>query len=219
LPRRSAGGCRGQRRSESNASSDQLAFLLISVGAILAAEALVVALLIKPPPIGWVGFAVVAAIVLALAALIPIALQVVPRSRRRSSSPPNSTYRWCSCASAAAPPASLAGPSTSGGSPKEMERARRVLDRALRIATIAEVRAEAEILEGSPKRRIIEFARHRRADLVVVGSRPRRLGRGVACAVAPIVVAERPIVVAAPRKVTRAASPMATVPRSGSTSK
>lgn len=50
-------------------------FLLISVGAILAADAIVVALLIKPPAVGWVGFAFVAAIVLLLAALIPIAFE------------------------------------------------------------------------------------------------------------------------------------------------
>jgi hypothetical protein len=62
-------------------------FLLISIGAILAAEALVVALVIKPPPIGWVGFAVVAAMVLALAALIPIAFEqtrVSPRLPARA---------------------------------------------------------------------------------------------------------------------------------------
>jgi hypothetical protein len=49
--------------------------LLISVGVIVAADAIVVALLIKPPVIGWVGFGVVAAIVLSLAALIPIAFE------------------------------------------------------------------------------------------------------------------------------------------------
>ncbi len=62
-------------------------FLLISVGTILAAEALVVALLIKPPPIGWVGFVVVATIVLSLAALIPIAFErtrVSPRLPARA---------------------------------------------------------------------------------------------------------------------------------------
>ena len=77
---------------------------------------------------------------------------------------------------------------------KEIERARRVLDRALRVANVAEVEAEAEILEGSPRRRIVEFARDRGAQLVVVGSRRRRLGRSVACAVAR--AADRPVVVA-----------------------
>ena len=50
-------------------------FLLLSVGAILAADALIVALVIKPPALGWVGFAVVATIVFSLAALIPIAFE------------------------------------------------------------------------------------------------------------------------------------------------
>jgi nucleotide-binding universal stress UspA family protein len=67
---------------------------------------------------------------------------------------------------------------------KEMERARRVLDRALRIANIAEVEAEAEILEGSPRSRLVESARDRDAQLLIVGSRRRRLRRSVACAVA-----------------------------------
>jgi nucleotide-binding universal stress UspA family protein len=83
-----------------------------------------------------------------------------------------------------------------------MERARRVLDRALRIANIADVRAEAEILEGSAKRRIIEFARQRHAQLVVVGSRRPRLGRSVASAVARF--ADGPVVVA-PRRASRLA--------------
>jgi nucleotide-binding universal stress UspA family protein len=79
----------------------------------------------------------------------------------------------------------------------ENERARRVLDRALHIANTAEVEAEAEILEGSPGRRIVEFTRDRSAQLVVVGSRRRRFGRSVARAVNR--VADRPVVVAAPR--------------------
>jgi nucleotide-binding universal stress UspA family protein len=48
-----------------------------------------------------------------------------------------------------------------------MERARRVLGSALRAARTAHVEAEGEILEGSPRRRIREFARDRRAQLVV----------------------------------------------------
>jgi hypothetical protein len=50
-------------------------FLLVSIGAIFVADAFVVALLIKPPPIGWIGFAIVAAIVLCLAALVPIGFE------------------------------------------------------------------------------------------------------------------------------------------------
>lgn len=78
----------------------------------------------------------------------------------------------------------------------ENERARRVLDHALQIANAGEVEAEAEILEGSPSQRIVEFARDRNAQLVVVGSRRRRFGPSVARAVTR--TADRPVVVAAP---------------------
>jgi nucleotide-binding universal stress UspA family protein len=77
---------------------------------------------------------------------------------------------------------------------KEMDRARRVLDRALAVAASSGVSAEAEILEGSPRRRIAEFARDRDARLVVVGSRKRRLGPSVSAAV--VRAAGRPVVVA-----------------------
>jgi nucleotide-binding universal stress UspA family protein len=80
---------------------------------------------------------------------------------------------------------------------KEMDGARRVLERALRVANVAEVEAEAEILEGPPRRRIVEFARDRGAQLVVLGSRRRRFGRSVARAVTR--ASDRPVVVAAPR--------------------
>jgi nucleotide-binding universal stress UspA family protein len=78
---------------------------------------------------------------------------------------------------------------------QEMQRARRVLDRAIRIAAIAGVEAEAEILEGSPQRRIVEYARDRGAQLVVLGSRRRRLRRSIAWGVTR--TADRPVVVAA----------------------
>ena len=77
---------------------------------------------------------------------------------------------------------------------KAMERARRVLDRALDVAASAGVNAEAEILEGSPRRRIPEFAHDRDARLVVVGSRKRRLGPSVSSAI--VRAAGRPVVVA-----------------------
>jgi nucleotide-binding universal stress UspA family protein len=77
---------------------------------------------------------------------------------------------------------------------KEMDRARRVLDGALRIARVAEVEAEAEILEGPPHRRIVEFARERDAQLVVLGSRRRRLRRSIAWMITR--AADRPVVVA-----------------------
>jgi nucleotide-binding universal stress UspA family protein len=78
---------------------------------------------------------------------------------------------------------------------RKMERARRVFDRALRLARVAEVEAETEILEGSPQRRIVELARDRGAQLVVVGSRRRRLGRSVAWAVTRTI--DRPVVLVA----------------------
>ena len=76
----------------------------------------------------------------------------------------------------------------------EMSRARRVLARALRAAARAGVEAEAEILEGSPRKRIVELARHRGARLVVVGSRRRKLRRSVSRAV--VRAADGPVVVA-----------------------
>jgi nucleotide-binding universal stress UspA family protein len=65
-----------------------------------------------------------------------------------------------------------------------MARARRALDLALRAAARADAGAEGEILEGSPRKRILEFARDRGARLVVVGRRRRKLRRSVSCAVA-----------------------------------
>ena len=76
----------------------------------------------------------------------------------------------------------------------EMERGRRVLDEALEAAAAAGVNAEGEILEGRPRRRITEFARSRKARFVVVGSRPRKVGRSVSRGVAH--AAGRPVVVA-----------------------
>jgi nucleotide-binding universal stress UspA family protein len=75
-----------------------------------------------------------------------------------------------------------------------MARARRVLDRALRAAARSGVAAEGEILEGAPRKRILEFARDRGARLVVVGRRRRRFGRSVSCAV--LRTARKPVVVA-----------------------
>ena len=75
-----------------------------------------------------------------------------------------------------------------------MARARRVLDMALAAADSGGVPAEGEILEGSPRRRISEFARDRSARLIVVGSRARRLGQSVSTGV--IRSAGRPVIVA-----------------------
>jgi nucleotide-binding universal stress UspA family protein len=78
-----------------------------------------------------------------------------------------------------------------------MARGRRVLDEALQTAAAAGVPAEGEILEGSPRRRIAEFARSRGAQLVVVGSRRRKVGRSVSRGVTrassrPVLVAKSP---------------------------
>jgi nucleotide-binding universal stress UspA family protein len=77
----------------------------------------------------------------------------------------------------------------------EMARARRALARALRAAARAGVDAEGEILEGSPHKRILEFARDRGARLIVVGSRGSNRSRSVSRAV--VRAAEGPVVVAA----------------------
>jgi hypothetical protein len=49
--------------------------ILASIGAVLVVYGLVVAFVIKPPPLGWVGFAIVSAVVLGLAALAPLAFE------------------------------------------------------------------------------------------------------------------------------------------------
>ena len=95
------------------------------------------------------------------------------------------------------------GPAGFWGSPvyqrrltAEMSRARRALDTALTSAEQAGIKAQGEIIEGKPRRRILELAGDRGARLVVVGSRSRRLGRSVSKGV--IRAAERPVVVARP---------------------
>jgi len=77
-----------------------------------------------------------------------------------------------------------------------MGRARRALDHAVGMAAGAGIDAEAEILEGNPRRRIVEFAHDRGAQMVIVGSRRRRLSRSVSRGVAR--AADRPVMVAAP---------------------
>ena len=77
---------------------------------------------------------------------------------------------------------------------KEIARARCALDRALAVADSAGVPAEGEILEGSPRRRISEFARDRGARLIVVGSRRRKLRQSVSTGV--LRTAGRPVIVA-----------------------
>jgi nucleotide-binding universal stress UspA family protein len=76
----------------------------------------------------------------------------------------------------------------------ELARARRVLDQALAVAASAGVPAEGEILEGSARRRISEFARDRSARIIVLGSRRHKLGQSVSSSV--LRTAERPVIVA-----------------------
>ena len=78
------------------------------------------------------------------------------------------------------PPASFLGaPAYQRRLTRDMARARLVLAAALDVARAAGVDAEAEIIEGSPPRRLAEFAHRREARALVVGSRRRKLGRGV----------------------------------------
>ena len=77
---------------------------------------------------------------------------------------------------------------------KKMAHARRTLERALAAAARAGVPADGEILEGSPRRRISEFAADRGARLVVIGSRTRKLKRSVSSGV--VRSAQQPVVVA-----------------------
>jgi nucleotide-binding universal stress UspA family protein len=86
-----------------------------------------------------------------------------------------------------------------------MTHARRIVAGALRAAERAGVDAEGEILEGAPRKRILEFAGDRDARLIVMGSRRRRFSRSVSCGVVraaegPVVVAHssRPVLASAP---------------------
>jgi nucleotide-binding universal stress UspA family protein len=85
---------------------------------------------------------------------------------------------------------------------RELARARHALAAALAVAANKGVGATAEVLEGSPRRRIADFARDRRARLVVVGSRRRKLTPSVSRGVVqragrPVVVARAPQALAA----------------------
>jgi nucleotide-binding universal stress UspA family protein len=93
------------------------------------------------------------------------------------------------------PPSFLGAPAYQRRLTRDMARARVVLADAVGVATAAGVDAETEILEGSPRRRLAEFARQRDARLLIVGSRRRKLGRGVSRAV--LRRAKRPVLVAA----------------------
>jgi nucleotide-binding universal stress UspA family protein len=92
------------------------------------------------------------------------------------------------------PPGFLGRPFFQRSLTAKMTRARRSVDRALRVAAQAGVDAEGEILEGAPRKRILQLASDRDARLIVVGSRRRRFSRSVSCGV--LRAAEGPLVVA-----------------------
>jgi nucleotide-binding universal stress UspA family protein len=77
---------------------------------------------------------------------------------------------------------------------KEMARAERAIEWALAFADGVGVEAEGVVLEGSPRKRIAEFARARDARMIVVGSRRYKLSPSVSSAV--VRSADRPVVVA-----------------------
>jgi hypothetical protein len=49
--------------------------IFASTGAVLVAYGLVIGFVIKPPPLGWIGFAIVSTVILGLAALAPLAFE------------------------------------------------------------------------------------------------------------------------------------------------
>ena len=96
------------------------------------------------------------------------------------------------------PPGFLGRPFFQRSLTAKMTRARRAVDRALRAAAHAGVDAEGEILEGAPRKRILQLANDRDVRLIVVGSPRRRFSRSVSCGV--LRAADRPVVVARSRR-------------------
>jgi nucleotide-binding universal stress UspA family protein len=85
---------------------------------------------------------------------------------------------------------------------KELRRGRDVLDEARAYAADSGVAAETELLEGDAAERILELARLRSADLVVVGSRDRgAIAKTLLGSVSQAIVqrADRPVLVATRR--------------------
>ena len=82
---------------------------------------------------------------------------------------------------------------------KELRRGRDALDAARACAADAGVAAESELLEGDPAEQILDLARLRGADLVVVGSRGRgAIAETLLGSVSGAIVhgADRPVLVA-----------------------
>ena len=62
-------------RNGSWSMTTRIAVILSAIGAALVIDAFIVALVIHPPMLGWVGFAIVSIIVLTLSALAPLAFE------------------------------------------------------------------------------------------------------------------------------------------------
>jgi nucleotide-binding universal stress UspA family protein len=90
-------------------------------------------------------------------------------------------------------PAFLGHPNYQRRLTRELNRGRHALDLALAAAADAGVMAQGEIVEGDAPRRILQFAAHRRARLLVIGPRRRAGGRSVSRRV--LRAAEIPVVV------------------------
>ena len=85
---------------------------------------------------------------------------------------------------------------------RELHRGRDVLAEARAFAADAGVAAETELLEGDPAQQILDLARLRGAELVVVGSRGRgAVAEALLGSVSHAIVhgADRPVLVARPR--------------------
>ena len=98
------------------------------------------------------------------------------------------------------PPAPLVGdPFYDRALSRELNRGRVVLDEARAYAADAGVAAETELLEGDAAEQIVDLARLRGADLVVVGSRGRgAVAEALLGSVSGAIVhsADRPVLVA-----------------------
>jgi nucleotide-binding universal stress UspA family protein len=85
---------------------------------------------------------------------------------------------------------------------EELVRARSVVDDAAAQAAAADIDTQVDVLEGSAAPRIIELARHRDVDMIILGSRGRGAVAGTLLgSVSEAVVhkADRPVLVVRPR--------------------
>lgn len=108
-----------------------------------------------------------------------------------------------------APPPLLGSPYYQRSLSTELRHAEQVAVVAEAQARAAGVDAEFEVLEGEPAERIVELARAREADLIVVGSRGRGSIVGTLLGSVSREVmrhADRPVLVAARRAARRAAA-------------